>query len=444
MSTTQAPNADAILARTERAGLRLVLIIRSAIVFLWLSSILLTQGIERGIFGASIAAVFLVIGLAYLAVVIAERDRTWMRYAFVALDLGLLAYITVAVPLSQTGDVPQILVFRIYNMGVFYFILATSALSLSPGLVLWTGAGAIAAVWGAWGWIVSGMDRIVLWSDFRNDPTAENYSRLVLDPDHINLAARIGDTVFITATALVTAAAVQRARTLLRRQMASERARAEVAEVFGRFVPEEVVETLSHSDGVLPPSEREATVMFVDIEGFTTVSESMAPHDLVELLDAFFDEVGTTAARHRGVCISLIGDAALVAFNAPLDNPDHAASGVACARDLLARTQRQTFAGRNLAIRIGLSTGQVAAATVGGQGRRSFTLYGDTVNQAQRLEQLNKERETQCLMSEDTWAAAGSPADTQAAGRVRLKGRSGESAIYALAKDGESVGIDSL
>ena len=222
-----------------------------------------------------------------------------------------------------------------------------------------------------------------------------------------------------------------------------ERARAEVAEVFGRFVPQEVVETLSNSDGVLPPSEREATVMFVDIEGFTTLSEAMTPHDLVELLDAFFDEVGATAARHRGVCISLIGDAALVAFNAPLENPDHAASGVACARDLLARTQGQTFAGRNLSIRIGLSTGQVAAGTVGGQGRRSFTLYGDTVNQAQRLEQLNKERETRCLMSEDTWAAAGNPSDAFAAGRVTLKGRSGESAIYALGTDRESVPVES-
>ena len=414
---------DRALAETERAGLSLVLTIRSAIVFIGLVSILLTQGIDRGLFGASIVLIFLVVGLAYRALVVLRRDRIWMRFAFIALDFALLAWIATTIPLSQTGDVPQIFVFRVYNTGVFFFLLATSALSLSPALVLWAGAGAILAIWGAWAWIVLQMDRVVTWADFADTPTAESYIRIVLDPDHVNLASRITETVLIAATALVTAAAVQRARTLLRRQIRSERERAEVAEVFGRFVPEEVVETLSHSDGILPPQERQATVMFVDIQGFTAISEALRPEQIVELLDAFFDSVGSIAARHRGVCISLIGDAALVAFNAPLDNPKHAGSALACARELLARVATAQFAGRTLTIRIGIATGPVAAGTVGGQGRRSYTLYGDTVNLAQRLETRNKETRTDLLTDATTWHLAGAPEWLAPLDTIQVKGR---------------------
>ncbi len=424
MNRSAATDIDLALAETERAGLRLVLTIRSVIVFLGLVSILTTQGWERGLYGASIVSMFLIIGIIYFIFVINRRDRIWMRYAFVTLDLALLAWVAVSVPLSLNGDVPQIFVFRVYSVGIFFFILATSALSLSPALVLWSGAGAILASWGVWGWIVLKMDRVVTWRDFSVDPTAENYVRLVLDPDHINLSGRTGDSILIAATAIVTAAAVQRARTLLRRQIATERQRAEVTEVFGRFVPEEVVDSLSHSGGVLPSEEREATVMFVDIEGFTGISERLDPHEIVTLLDAFFEDVSAIAARHKGVSISLIGDAALIAFNAPLNNLDHAASALACAQELLERVRTKPFSGHQLTIRIGVASGLVAAGTVGGGGRRSYTLYGDTVNLAQRLEALNKTMGTHLLTDAPTYNAASKPEGLRPLNTIQVKGRS--------------------
>ena len=210
--TTPRPSIDSALAATERSGLRLVLAIRSAIVFIAIVSILITQGLDRGWYGASVISVLLLIGLAFWILVALERDQVWMGFAFGTLDLALLAWVAASVPLSQTGDVPQILVFRVYSIGIFFFILATSTLSLSPALVLWTGGGAILAIWAAWGWIVMQMDRVVTWADFASAPTAENYFRIVMDPDHIMVANRITDTVLIAGTAIVTAAAVQRAR----------------------------------------------------------------------------------------------------------------------------------------------------------------------------------------------------------------------------------------
>ena len=210
---------------------------------------------------------------------------------------------------------------------------------------------------------------------------------------------------------------------MLRKQIASERERAEINEVFGRFVPQEVAETLGRSGGTLPPAHRMASVMFVDIQGFTTLSEGMEPQEITAMLDSFFDDVGRIASEHRGVCISLIGDAALVSFNAPLDNPDHAGCAIKAAHALRKHVARHRFEGHSLSIRIGIATGKVAAGTVGGRGRRSYTLYGDTVNLAQRLEALNKEMDTGLLVDQATAQAAGMPGGLVEAGQAAVRGR---------------------
>ncbi len=287
-------------------------------------------------------------------------------------------------------------------------------------------------MWGAWGWVVSGMDRTVSWRDFPADPTAENYLRIVLDPNMIGMANRVTDSILIATTALVTAAAVQRARSLLRRRIVSERKRAEVTEVFGRFVLAEVAETLSQTDSVLPHMRRTASAMFVDVKGFTILSEMIGPEHITALLDDFFEDVGQIAAAHKGVCISLIGDAALIAFNAPLDNPDHARAAVTAGMALLDRVRAQTYQGRSLSIRIGVATGAVAAETVGGRGRRSYPLYGDTVNLAQRLEALNKDLESDLLVDEATWCGAVEPAELIPVGEMNVRGRAATTKLYAL------------
>ena len=423
---------DTALARTERAGLLLTLNVRTALVLLIMAFIGGTQGIVVGYFGVAVASVFLISGLVYRWLVVRERDRDWMRYGFVTLDAAMLAFIAAIIPLSLHGDVPQIFVFRVYGVKVFFFLLATSALSLSPRLVLWSGFASVAAIWGVWGWIVSGMETWVRWSAITEDRSAEKYIEIVLDPNFIGLAERGTDTVVIMLTAIVIAAAVQRARRMLRNQIESERARTEVAEVFGRFVPEEVVETLSTSAGSLPPESREATVLFLDIAGFTKFAEAASPVRIVSVLDAFFDAVSSVVSKHRGVMISLIGDAAMVSFNAPLENKDHPTCAIQAARELLHLARNQTFEGETLKIRIGIASGVVAAGTVGGRGRRSYTLYGDTVNLAQRLEAHNKETATQLLVDESTWQAAGEPDALVNAGSCPVRGREAPTTLYRL------------
>ena len=422
--------AEQALADTERAGLVITLSVRTVLVALLMLFIGSTQGLAIGWFGMAVTSTFLITGLIYLWLVRRRLDRDWMRFAFVTLDLAMLAVVATQVPLSIHGDVPQIFVFRVYGVEIFFFVLATSALSLSPRLVLWTGVASVAAIWAAWGWIVSGMDRWVRWSAIDTERTAEKYVEIVLDPDHIQVADRVIESGIIICTAAVTAAAVQRARRMLRQQLAAEGARSRVAEVFGRFVPSEVAAKISQAGGILPPDNRQATVLFVDIEGFTSIAERVEPGELVEILDAYFDTVSEVVQANDGVVISFIGDAALASFNAPLELPDHAASARRAGDALLHQVAQSTFGGYRLAIRVGIATGPVAAATVGGRGRRAYTLYSDTVNLAQRLEQMNKSTGTRCLLSADTWSAAGRPADVSEIGEVSVKGREQPVAVY--------------
>ncbi len=416
-------DTDATLARTERAGLRIVLMVRNTVVALMMIYALGTQGLEAGWFGAVALSVFLVIGLAYRVLVVREADRQWMRFAFVALDMGLVAVAAVTIPLSLHGEVPQIFVFRVYGIVVFFFLLALSALSLSPRLVLWTGAMAVLAIWGAWAGIAFQMDHWVTWADLPAERTAAKYIEIVLNPDHVGVAHRVTETIFLTATSIVTAAAVQRARRLLGDQIAAEQARGRVAEVFGRFVPEEVVDQISDAGGTLPPVRRQASVLFVDIEGFTRFAEGAAPDRIVEVLDAFFDRVTRIINEERGVVISFIGDAAMGSFNAPLPVADHASRALRAARAILADARDNRYAGEVLSIRIGIATGPVAAATVGGYGRRAYTLYGDTVNLAQRLEAMNKDTGTRLLVDQTTWDAAKMPGEARSMGAPTIRGR---------------------
>ncbi|MEM0943987.1 MAG: adenylate/guanylate cyclase domain-containing protein, partial [Pseudomonadota bacterium] len=367
------PEDDAAKAldRAERRGLGFAIAIRSVLLVAMALFSIFSQVWPQGLIGAAFMAVFMVLGLGFLRLIQAERDRHWMRYAFFACDAAILSIAAIHAPLSTGGDVPQIFVFRVFGVDAIYFVLATSTLSLSPRLVMWAGAAAVSGLWISWGIIVAGMERTVSWSDLPASAPTETFMAVFLDPDFIARGSRVIDTFLIIATATVMAAAVGRARSLLRSQMAAERARGRVAEVFGRFVPAEIAENLAQSGGDLAPAKREATVLIVDVEGFTSFAARTSPDRVVAVLDSFFDGVSQVVSRHRGVVISLIGDAALVAFNAPLDNPEHGASGLAAAQDLLEMAETREFAGERLAVRIGVASGPVAAGTVGGQGRRA-------------------------------------------------------------------------
>lgn len=288
---------------------------------------------------------------------------------------------------------------------------------------------------GATAWIRSGMERIASIERLPSSPSREDVLAVLLSPDFFSIPVRVNEGVVIGLVTCIAALAVHRARNVVRANAAAEAERARIQRIFGRYVPPQVAEQLMQS-GQLAPQLRTASIVFADIEGFTALSETLPPQRLIAMLNSFFGAATAIVDERGGVVVNYIGDALIAAFNAPLPADDHPARAVAAARDLLALVAAREFEGHRLRLRVGVATGPVAAGTVGGEQRQTYTLYGDTVNLAQRLEALNKQLGTDCLVSGPTFEAARSNCiDAVAMGPVQVRGR--ESAVETFALGGQ-------
>ena len=178
---------------------------------------------------------------------------------------------------------------------------------------------------------------------------------------------------------------------------------ADAAQTLAHFVPEPVARKLLAGGGAqLEPVEAKATILLCDIAAFTELTESLGPHRVIEFLNAYFDVLVGIVDRHRGVVTQFQGDAILAVFNVPLPDPDHGAAAVHAAIEIVQATDRQAFAGVRVSNRVGICTGRVVAGVVGAHGMLSYTVHGNAVNLAARLEQLNKEYGTRILLSGKT------------------------------------------
>ena len=214
------------------------------------------------------------------------------------------------------------------------------------------------------------------------------------------------------------------------------RERERIRETFGRYVDESVAATIlqREGDGVLAGETREATILFTDIAGFTTIAEYLAPDELVSALNDYLETVLEPIRAQGGVVNTFIGDGLFASFNMPLACPDHAAAAVRAAIDIQRAIGERTFGdlGVAFATRIGISTGHVIGGSVGAGQRVAFTLLGDTVNLAARLEQLNKDYGTRILVSNSTRDACGERFVFSNLGSVAVRGRSDAAAIFSV------------
>ena len=213
------------------------------------------------------------------------------------------------------------------------------------------------------------------------------------------------------------------------------RQRTLIRQTLGQFVPEEVARILLSEGGTLTSKTANATVLCSDIEGFTSLTESLGANKTVDVLNAYFSAMVAIVERHDGVVTQFHGDAIVAAFNIPIDNPEHAKSAILAAAEMLDAIESQTFAGHSLRARIGIDTGTVVAGAIGATRRLSYTAYGNSVNLAARLEQLNKKMGTRVLISENTVKLAGDAVKLQALGKISIRGQSTPVQTYSLESD---------
>ena len=209
--------------------------------------------------------------------------------------------------------------------------------------------------------------------------------------------------------------------------------RAFIRDTFGRYVPDSVAAALVAKRGQLEPILTTATILYTDIADFTRIAESMAPTRLVQMLNEYFSAVIKPITRYGGVVNQFQGDAMLVTFNVPVDDPDHADHAVAAAMEMLDVVAGRTFADVELRVRVGINTGEVIAGPVGSGDRVSYTVYGDAVNSAARLEQLCKEFGVRALVSEATVGRLKRSYPLETIGEVPIRGKAQALTVYKLA-----------
>jgi class 3 adenylate cyclase len=423
--------AEHSLAEAERRGFRLAVIGRTSALVAFAFFYLNLYAYPNNVYVAGAILIAAAIGLIPLRLA-HSRYESGARVALFTFDALLATAILAFAPLSGGGDIPQNFVFISSRTEFFYVIVATSILALSPTLVVWTGLCAVIGLASATLWIGLGMERIVSTGDLPPSPSREEFLAVVLTPEFLNIPTRIIEGVVLALVTLVAAFAVHRARNVVRANAAAEAERVRIQRIFGRYVPPQVADQLIQS-GELAPQQRTASIVFADIEGFTTLSEMLQPSQLISMLNAFFTAATAIVDERGGVVVNYVGDALIAAFNAPLPAEDHPARAIDAARALLALVAEQEFHGHQLRLRIGVATGPVAAGTVGGEARQTYTLYGDTVNLAQRLEALNKQFGTSCLVSGPTvFSAQGNCVDAVAMGSVQVRGRESAVEVFSL------------
>ncbi|SHN83036.1 adenylate/guanylate cyclase domain-containing protein [Bradyrhizobium erythrophlei] len=241
-------------------------------------------------------------------------------------------------------------------------------------------------------------------------------------------------SLVILICGLLAGAVALRVRRQFEASIAAASARDRVTNLFGQHVSPPVVERLLREGAATTSELRRVVVMFVDFRSFTVQAQQRSPREVVERLDRAFAVLVEILDRHGGIVNKFLGDGLLALFGAPIAHDDAVRQAVDAARDMLAAMERDNAAGDwALRIGIGVHVGEVVAGTIGSPRRKEYTVIGDAVNLASRLEALNKELGTQCLISAAVYDALGETGrDAVPLGEMKVRGYERPVAVWRL------------
>src|SRR6266540_1259128 len=221
----------------------------------------------------------------------------------------------------------------------------------------------------------------------------------------------------------------QMARSLREKEM--------IKRAFTRYVAREVVEEVlkDPENLVLTGERREVTVLFCDVRGFTPLSERLSPEEVVSLLNDFYTLMIETTFKHDGTLDKLMGDAVMAIFGAPISHSDHSLRAVRTAIAMQMgivelNGRRRKAGGEPIAVGIGVSAGEAVAGTVGTADRMEYTVIGDSVNLAARLE--SNAKPGQILISQRTWDLVRDVVEVRALGAIKVKGKEEQVEVYEV------------
>jgi Adenylate cyclase, family 3 (some proteins contain HAMP domain) len=300
------------------------------------------------------------------------------RYGNALIETSLPA--AVIVTLSHYMD--PILVFSFWPPLLYFLFILLSTLRLDFWLSVWTGS-------------VAALQQIVLvlwlvplepWGNIPQETLLFHFSR----------------TLILFASGLIAGFVATSLHAQFEKSVRAVASRDRVTNLFGQHVSPAVVDRLlaTRTD---PPSEmRTVCVLFLDIRGFTAMTRKRSAEETVALLNAFFAEMIDVVDRNNGIINKFLGDGFLALFGAPLEDPAAARNALAAAQSMIATVEEwnRTHPGWALRVGIGIHLGEAVTGTVGSPQRKEYTVIGDTVNLAARLEQLTKDVGARLLVSQ--------------------------------------------
>jgi adenylate cyclase len=219
------------------------------------------------------------------------------------------------------------------------------------------------------------------------------------------------------------------------RVMTEEKDKRRIRDMFGKYVSPRVVDQILENPPELGGVDKELSVLFSDIRGFTTLSESMTPQELVNHLNIYLTAMTDVILESEGTLDKYVGDEIMCFWGAPLSQPDHALRACKSAVrqiEVLEELNASWPPEKRIAIGIGINSGIMTVGNMGSQGRMNYTLMGDNVNLGARLEGTNKMYGTTIIMSEYTYGLVKDYVVARELDNIRVKGKNRPVLIYEL------------
>lgn len=212
-----------------------------------------------------------------------------------------------------------------------------------------------------------------------------------------------------------------------------------IKQAMGKYLSQDIMKNVVQNidDIKLGGKRSNVTVLFADIRGFTSMSEKMSAEEVSNILNEYFTEIEPIITKHNGVINKFIGDAVMAIFGEPIQDINHPTNAVKCAYDMLRKVDilrdKWLFEGKpKIEIGIGINTGEAFVGNIGSEKRLEYTVIGDTVNLASRIESYNKVYHTNLLISSSTYAHVSKIADVIKISEVTIRGKSKKMDIYEV------------
>lgn len=212
-----------------------------------------------------------------------------------------------------------------------------------------------------------------------------------------------------------------------------------IKQAMGKYLSQDIMKNVVKNIDDLKLGGKRAivTVLFSDIRGFTSMSEKMSAEDVTKILNEYFTEMEPIITKYNGVINKFIGDAVMAIFGEPIQDLNHPVNAVRCAYEMLQKVaylrEKWLMEGKpKIEIGIGICTGEVFIGNIGSEARMEYTVIGDTVNLASRIESFNKVYKTNLLVSSSTYSYISDVADVIKINEVKIRGKAQKMNIYEV------------